>query len=79
MEEEAVKSTECIACLHCVTVCPAQNCLTTRMGNEAVRWWMIGAGAIAMFLLIWIIALSFGMWHSTFPAEIYRMLYQKMM
>jgi polyferredoxin len=75
-----IRSAECLGCLECVAVCPAEGALAMTLAPARravpapVQPWMIGAGALGLFLAFVLAAKLTGHWDSPVPAETYREL-----
>ncbi len=71
-----VRSAECTACLECVAICPAEGALAMSFvpTRRAVPAWMIGAGAVGIFLCVVMVAKATGHWTSPIPDAVYREL-----
>ena len=71
-----IRSAECTGCMECVAVCPAARALemTFVPARRAVPGWLIGAGAVGLFLGLVILAKTTGHWDSPIPDQVYREL-----
>ena len=71
-----IRSAECLGCMECTAVCPAEGalvmaCTPTR---RPVPAWVIGAGALGLFLTFVVTAKITGHWDSPIPDQAYREL-----
>jgi len=71
-----IRSAECLGCMECVAVCPAEGALamTLTPTHRAVPAWVIGAGAVGLFLAFVLAAKATGHWDSPIPNDVYREL-----
>jgi polyferredoxin len=71
-----IRSAECLGCMECVAVCPAEGALamTLTPTRRAVPAWVIGAGAVSLFLAFVLAAKATGHWDSPIPNDVYREL-----
>jgi polyferredoxin len=75
-----IRSAECLGCMECVAVCPAEGALAMalkparRAVPAAVQPWMIGVGALGLFLAFVLAAKLTGHWDSPIPEQQYREL-----
>ena len=77
--KKAVRSPECIGCLECVAVCPAEDCLSlTVVRRRRVFPYLLPAAVILLFLGFWLAALATGHWHSDVPLATLKKLYLMM-
>lgn len=71
-----IRSAECLGCMECVAVCPAEGALamTLTPTRRAVPAWVIGAGAVGLFLTFVLAAKATGHWDSPISNDVYREL-----
>ena len=71
-----IRSAECLGCMECVAVCPAEGALamTLTPTRRAVPAWVIGAGAVGLFLGFVLVAKATGHWDSPISDQVYREL-----
>jgi polyferredoxin len=71
-----IRSAECTGCLECVAICPAEGALAMSFipTKRAVPAWVIGAGAVGLFLCAVTLAKATGHWTSPVANETYREL-----
>ena len=71
-----IRSAECLGCMECVAVCPAEGALamTLTPTRRAVPAWVIGAGAVGIFLGFVFVAKATGHWDSPISEQTYREL-----
>ncbi|MGD0579939.1 MAG: 4Fe-4S binding protein [Bryobacteraceae bacterium] len=71
-----IRSAECTGCMECVAVCPVAGALdmTFVPARRAVPGWVIGAGAVGLFLGAVVLAKTTGHWDSPIPDQVYREL-----
>lgn len=73
----SVGSAECIGCLECVSHCPVPDCLTvSAYGRWRMPVLLIPAGLVALFLVVWAIAVATGHWHTDVPVAVLKKYYQ---
>ena len=70
-----IRSAECLGCMECVNVCPAEGALDMKvLASRRVQPWMIAAGiAVVFFGLVGYAQIS-GHWHSDVPNSVYQQL-----
>lgn len=74
-ELSRVRSAECMACLECVTVCPAEGALQmSLLSRRRIPAWMMAAGLAVLFLAVVGFARWNGTWHSDIPNSTYEQL-----
>jgi polyferredoxin len=68
-----IKSAECMACMECVAVCPAEGALalSTMVAQRRVPAWVVAAGIAALFFGIVGWAQITGHWKSNIPRQVY--------
>jgi ferredoxin len=78
-----IRSAECLGCMECVSVCPAEGALDLAVAlplapapraRRNVPGWVIGAGALALFAVLVIGAKATGHWASPISPDEYREL-----
>jgi polyferredoxin len=67
-----VRSAECMACLECVAVCPAEGALALSLPRgRRVPAWVLAGGIAAVFLAVVALAQWTGHWRTDLPARVY--------
>lgn len=75
-EKSVVRSPECIGCGECVGVCPVEGCLSFSVyGKKRFPWLIVGLGATATLLLVWLWATTTGHWDSEIPPSMLKRFY----
>jgi len=71
-----IRSAECTGCLDCLAACPVEDALDLAFvpAGRAVPGWVIGAGALGLFLGAVLLAKATGHWDSPIPDQVYREL-----
>ena len=71
-----IRSAECTGCLDCLAACPVEDALDLAFvpARRAVPAWVIGAGAVGLFLGAVLLAKTTGHWDSPIPDQVYREL-----
>lgn len=71
-----IRSAECLGCMECVAVCPAEGALAMALTptRRPVPAWVIGAGAVGIFLTFVLAAKLTGHWDSPVSNDVYREL-----
>ena len=71
-----IRSAECLGCMECIAVCPAEGALAMTLipTRRAVPAWVIGAGAVGLFLSFVLAAKITGHWDSPVSNDVYREL-----
>lgn len=77
--QEAVRSPECVGCLTCVEVCPAEGCLRLeaagRRSGPGLPWLLPALGACGIMLGGWLAAEASGHWTGALPPQMLRRVY----
>lgn len=67
-----IRSAECLGCLQCVAVCPADGALALSAPNcRKVPAWAVAAGVILLFTGAYATAQWTGHWHTNLPNHVY--------
>lgn len=70
---KSVNTNTCDGCMECVKVCPVDECLQAKVVNRfVIAPWMWGLGVVVLWVLIYVVALSMGQWHSTIPVDTFK-------
>jgi polyferredoxin len=71
-----VRHPECVGCGECVEVCPRQECLQLQgYGRKKLSLYLLPAAVVGIFLLVWMVAVVTGNWHTDLPPEMFQRLY----
>jgi polyferredoxin len=73
---ERVLSPECLGCMRCREACPVAGCITVRTAGRTIPVWAAGAGALAVMLGAWLLALAAGLWHQNVPLAMLQRFYR---
>jgi len=69
----SIHHAECDGCQDCVRACPVDGALQPRLlGRFAFPWWVWPLAVVGVWILIYVVALLTGHWHTQLPVETFR-------